>query len=83
MDKPPVAVMRKLIALYNKDLKISNYSKLKKDELHKIISKKGYRWEKNGDAWDMTTSSLTKRNFKYTLNKDKSTSKTTNIKKKK
>ena len=83
MDKPPVAVMRKLIALYNKDLKISGYSKLKKDELHKIISKKGYRWEKDGDAWDMTTSSQTKRNSKYTFNKDKSTSKTTNIKKKK
>lgn len=70
MESPPLYVMKKLIAKYNKDLKISGYSKMKKDDLHATVKKKKYKFhKKNDDEWDLVPSSEMKRQGQYTYNK--------------
>lgn len=83
METPPVYVMKKLIAKYNKDLKITGYSKLKKDELHDIVKKKKYHFSKNNDEWDLVPSSEMKRQSKYTYNKKTKTTTQQTYKRKK
>jgi hypothetical protein len=69
-DKPPLYVMKKLVSMYNKDLKIVGYSKMKKDALHSLITTRKYTWvKKNNDTWDLQPAAQMKRQKVYTYNK--------------
>ena len=83
MDSPPLYVMKKLIAKYNKDLKMTGYSKLKKDDLHALVKKKKFRFhKKSNDEWDLVPSAEMKRQSQYTYNKKTKTATTKTYKKK-
>ena len=70
----PAYVIRKLISKYNKDLKISGHSKMKKDELIAVIKKKKYHFMKMGDEWDIMPNAEMKRQSQYGYNKKTKTS---------
>lgn len=70
MDSPPLYVMKKLISKYNKSLKMTGYSKLKKDALHSLVKTKKYKFHKNkNDEWDLSPSAEMKRQSVFTYNK--------------
>ncbi len=70
MDSPPLYVMKKLIAKYNKSLKMTGYSKLKKDDLRSLVKTKKYKFHKNkNDEWDLSPSAEMKRQSIFTYNK--------------
>ncbi len=75
MDTPPAYVIRKLISKYNKDLKISGHSKMKKDQLIALIKTKKYHFMKMGDEWDIMPNAEMKRQSVYGNNKKTKTSK--------
>lgn len=70
MDQPTVLIMKKLISKYNKSLKISNYSKLKKNDINNLVKKNAYYFNKNinGD-WDLSPRAEMKRQKQLTYNK--------------
>ena len=74
MDTPPAYVIRKLITKYNKDLKITGHSKMKKDQLVSLIKTKKYHFMKMGDEWDIMPNSEMKRQSQYGYNKKTKTS---------
>ena len=69
-DKPPLYVMKKLVSIYNKDLKLTGYSKLKKDALHTLVKSRKYDWvKKSNDEWDLKPVAQMKRQKVYKYNK--------------
>lgn len=69
-DSPTLIVMKRLIAKYNKDLKMTGYTTKKKAEIHALVKSKKYRFQKrSNDEWDLIPNAEMKRQGKYTYNK--------------
>ena len=83
MDSPPAYVIRKLITKYNRDLKISGHSKMKKDQLIALVKTKKYHFMKVGDEWDIIPNAEMKRQSVYSYNRKTKASTQKTYKKKK
>ena len=69
---PPLYIMKKLVSMYNHDLKIPRFSKLNREELHKWITSRNYKWVgatttqgKIHNKWDLVPNAQMKRQKKY------------------
>ena len=68
--RPPLYIMKKLVSMYNHDLKIPRFSKLNKDDLHQNVTQRKYKWfKKDNDTWGLKPLKNTKRQQVYTFNK--------------
>lgn len=83
MDSPPAYVIKKLITKYNRDLKISGHSKMKKDQLIALVKTKKYHFMKVGDEWDIIPNAEMKRQSVYSYNRKTKASTQKTYKKKK
>ncbi len=67
---PHLYVMRRLVAMHNKDLKISGYSKMKKADLHALVKKSRFNFHKVSDnEWELRPQAQMKRQKEYKFNK--------------
>ena len=67
---PPVAVMRRLVAMHNKDLKIKGAWAMKKADLHALVKKSRFNFHKlSANEWELRPQAQMKRQKAYKYNK--------------